>query len=61
MGHVKVCLGPPLGSAGVDILISAEKKLCIKYAIGQATNNKEKLTALWAVLRVALSKQLLDI
>ena len=58
MEKVKVCL---LGDAGAVIFISAEKKLRIKYAIGQATNNKAKLAALWAVLRVALSRQILDI
>ena len=51
----------PLGGAGAVIFIFAEKKLRIKYAIGQATNNKVELAALWAVLRVALSKQILDI
>ena len=52
---------PPLGGVGAVIFISVEKKLHIKYAIGQVTNNKAKLAVLWAVLRVALSKQILDI
>ena len=52
---------PPLGGAGEVIFIYVEKKLCIKYAIGQETNNKEELAALWAVLRVSLSKQILNI
>ena len=52
---------PPLGGAGTVIFISAEKKLRIKYDIGQATNNKAELAALWVVLRVALSRQILYI
>ena len=52
---------PPLGGVGAVIFISTEKKLCIKYAIGQSTNNKEELTTLWAILRVSLSRQILDI
>ena len=52
---------PPLGGVGAVIFISVEKKLHIKYAIGQVTNNKAKLAVLWAVLRVALSRQIHDI
>ena len=52
---------PPIGGVGEIIFISIEKKLRIRYSIGQETNNKEELAALWAVLRVSLSKQILDI
>ena len=52
---------PPLGGAGAVIFISTEKKLCIKYAIGQATNNRAELVAIWEVLRVSLSRKFLDI
>ena len=52
---------PPLGDAEAVIFISVEKKLRIKYVIGQATNNKAELAALWIVLRVALSRQILHI
>ena len=51
---------PPLGGDGAIIFISTEKKLCIKYATVQSTNNKVELAALWATLRVALSRQILD-
>ena len=33
----------------------------IKYAMGQASNNKAELTALWATLKVARSSHLQDI
>ena len=38
---------PPLGGAGAVIFFPSTRKKKIKYAIGQASNNKAKLSALW--------------
>ena len=35
--------------------------MLVKYVMGQATNNKAKLSALWATLKVARSNQIQDI
>ena len=52
---------PPLGGAGVVIHISSKRKLLVKYAMGQDSNNREELGALWAALKVALNNQIQDI
>ena len=49
---------PPLGGAGAVIFFSSTKKKKIKYTIGQASNNKAELSALWATLRVAQNSQI---
>lgn len=40
---------PPLGGAGAIIYISSKKKLLIKYALGQSSNNRAELATLRAV------------
>ena len=52
---------PPLGGVGAVIQLSTKTKLCIKYALGQATNNKDELTTLWAVLKMDKSKKIQNI
>ena len=52
---------PPLGGIGVVIHISSKRKLLIKYAMGQASNNRVELGALRAALKVALNNQIQDI
>ena len=52
---------PPLGGAGAVIYFSTKRKNLVKYVVGQATNNKAKLSALWATLKVARSNHIQDI
>ena len=52
---------PPLGGAGAVIFFPSTRKKKIKYAIGQASNNKAELWALWATLKVAKSSQIQEI
>ena len=52
---------PPLGGAGEILHLSTEIKLCIKYSLGQATNNKADIAALWAVLKMKKSRQIQNI
>ena len=46
---------PPLGGSGAVIFFPSTRKKKIKYAIGQASNNKAELSTLWATLKVAKS------
>ena len=43
---------PPLGGAGAVIFFPSTKKMKIKFATGQASNNKAELSALWETLKV---------
>ena len=52
---------PPLGGDGAVIFFSTTEKKKIKYAMGQASNNKAELSALWATLRVAQNSQIQEI
>ena len=52
---------PPLGGAGAVINVTANRKIMIKYAMGQATNSRAELSALWATMKVAYSNQIQDI
>jgi len=45
----------PLGSSGGVIFLSEESNIKIRFSPGHCSNNKAKLAALWAVLKVALS------
>ena len=51
----------PLGRVGAIVYFTTKRKMMIKYAMGQATNNKAELSALWATLKVARSTQIQDI
>ena len=52
---------PPLEGAGEVINVTANRKIMIKYAMGQATNNRAELSALWATMKVAHSNRIQDI
>ena len=52
---------PPLGGVEVVIFFPSTRKIKIKYATGQASNNKAKLSALWATLKVAKGSQIQEI
>ena len=52
---------PPLGGAGAVIFFPSTRKKKIKYAIGQASNNKVELSALWDTLKVAKSSHIQEI
>ena len=52
---------PPLGGAGAVIFFPSTKKMKIKFATGQASNNKGELSALWASLKVAKSTHIQEI
>ena len=49
---------PPLGGAGVANFLSTNRKVMTKFSMGQATNNKVELSALWITLKVARSYQI---
>ena len=48
---------PPLGGVGGILFLDETKKTKITFALGQGTNNKAELSALWSVLGVAYEKQ----
>ena len=52
---------PPLGGAGVVIYFSSKRKMLVKYAMGQATNNRVELATLWETLKLAHNNQIQDI
>ena len=52
---------PPLGGVGAVIHVTSKRKIMIKYAMGQATNSKAELSALWATMKLAYSNQIQDI
>ena len=52
---------PPLGGAGAIIFFPSTKKMKIKFATKQASNNKAELSALWATLKMAKSAQIQEI
>ena len=52
---------PLLGGAGAVIFLPSTKKMKIKFATGQASNNKAELSALWATLKVAKSTHIQEI
>ena len=44
---------PPLGGVEVVIFFPSTRKMKIKFATRQASNNKDELSPLWATLKVA--------
>ena len=44
---------PPLGGVGGILFMNETTKTKITFSPGHGTNNKEKLSALWSVLRIA--------
>ena len=52
---------PLLGGAGAVIYFFSKRKMMVKYATSQATNNMAELAALWATLKVAHNNQIQDI
>ena len=51
----------PLGGSGAVIFFPPTRKMKIKYATGQASNNKDELSTLWDTLKVAKSSQIQEI
>ena len=52
---------PPLGGARAVIHFTTKRKILLKYAMGQETNSRVELSALWATLKVAHSNRIQDI
>ena len=52
---------PPLGGVGVVINVTANRKIMIKYEMGQETKSRVELSALWETMKVAHSNRIQDI
>ena len=52
---------PPLGGSGGVLFLNDLSKIEITFALGQGTNSKAELSALWSVLKIASEKNVRDI
>ena len=49
---------PPIGEERGIIHLDKTNKISFKVGLGRATNSKAKLSALWAIMKIAVDKQL---